>query len=224
MPKKKFPFGEKNLQDLLLLGANDEFKADMKILDKQYNLFSNDGEISGKESLELLQDPKNMEFLKDFLGLMKKFNLSKVFSLLIASIVQNGNFAELAKGGKSNLSAEEIKDILRESSGVKLIDKSDDCYTLRVYRNTTTKDHLKASPEIKNTLGDKNERAKQSQNLERDLYINALKEQGLTAKEIVKKLREKDEFKNEIIGYEEVPKIIKRLKEKAHKNMPDKDS
>ena len=51
-----------------------------------------------------------------------------------------------------------------------------------------------------------------------------MKKQGLTAKKVVEKIRENEKFKNEIIGYEEVPKIIKRLKDKTPKNIPFKES
>ena len=71
---------------------------------------------------------------------------------------------------------------------------------------------------------DKTDRKKESRNLERDLRILSLKNQGSKAKEIVEKINLDPRFKDKKISYEEVSKIKIRLKAKAKKNIPNKKS
>jgi len=224
MPKNKFPFGEKNVRDLYLLGANDEYKEDIKKLYKKYSISSECEEISGKESLEILEDPKSMEFFKETIELMQKYNISNTFGLLIALLSKKGYLAKVAKGKKINVDVEEITNFLLSSSGIKMTDKGKAYFSLNIYSDTTIKDIQKQWPMIKSMLGKKKRRSKQSKNLKRDLEILRLKNAGKKANEISKIINNDFRFSKQKITYQEVSRIIKRLKEKARKNMPDKDS
>jgi hypothetical protein len=224
MAKKKFLFGEKNAQDLLLLAGNKEFKPAINNLHKKFGLSSFDGEIDGKEQLEFMQDPKVIEFFKDSQEFIDKFNLSNIFSILIATLVKRGHFARIIKGEKVDLSVDEIMDILRESLGVKITDKGKNYTTITINSDTTIEDIRKCWPEIQKSLGKKSGRKKRSNNLERNLYIKALKDKGLKPRDIVEKVRKSKKFRGEIVGYEEVPKIANAVEAKAAKNVPDKES
>jgi hypothetical protein len=71
---------------------------------------------------------------------------------------------------------------------------------------------------------DKTDKKKSSKNLERDLRVLSLRNQGLKAKEIVEKINLDSKFKDNPITYQEVSRTIARLKAKAKNNIPNKKS
>jgi hypothetical protein len=225
MKKKEYPFGEKIVRDLLLLGANDEYEADMKRLLKKYNPPSDKNQtIDGKEELEFLKSPKSREMTKEYLEIMDKYGLAALFDFLINYLFEKGHIANIIQGKNIKFDSQELVNNLLLNSGIKVEDKKEEYITLNVYSDTTIKDMQKNWPKIKELLNKKVGRKKESKNLKRNLKILSLKNQGLKAKEIVEKINSNPEFKNQKISYQEVSRTIIRLKTKARKNMPHKDS
>lgn len=223
-PKEKYPFGQKVLQDLLLLAANDEYKADMEKLQKKYSLPSIDDQtLDGKEELEFLKSPKLIEMIKDYLDLMDKYRMSYIFYYLMSFILDNGHLVKALQGEKVNIDTKEIASQLLLSSGIQII-KNNQGVTLNLLPGVTIKDVQKIWPEISSYLNKNTTRKKGSDNLERDLEILKLKNKGLKAREITSKINSDPRFKDKKISYQEIYRIIKKLKSKAKKNMPHKDS
>ena len=99
---------------------------------------------------------------------------------------------------------------------------------LKNYPDTTLKDIQDNWPNIKyhrdKILGRKLERKARIKNLERDLEILRLKREGNKASDITKIINNDERFKKQKISYQDVPKLIKRLKEEARKNLPRKET
>ena len=68
----------------------------------------------------------------------------------------------------------------------------------------------------------RDERFMKGKNIVRDLEIYNLKKQGRTGKEIKEIINTDERFKDEKISYQDVSKIIKRLKERSEKVAPYK--
>lgn len=225
MQKKKYPFGKKIVQDLLLLAANDEYKAEMKRLSKKYNLPSSENQIiDGKEELNFVKSPQCREMTKEYLEIMDRYGLAALFDFLINYLFENGHLAKAIQGEDINVDSNEIVSNLLLSSGIKVVDEKKEYVTLNIYADTTIKDIQKFWPKIKKMLSKGNDRKKESNNLERDLKILSLKNKGLKAKEITEKINSDPRFSNQKVTYQEISRIGKRLKAKAQKNMPHKDS
>ena len=225
MKKNNYPFGKKLISDLLLLVANDKFKADMKKLSRKYKPPHPDENqyIDGKEEMEFLKNLDLIEMTREYSEVMNKYN-PELFDYLIKYLFEKGYMAKIFQGEKIKINPDELTDHLSSESGIKLIDKKRKYLTLNVYADTTIKDIQKNWPEIKKVFKKENSRKKVSDNLKRDLRVLSLKNKGLKAKEITLKINTDPKFKNKKITYQEVSRIVKRLKEKAQKNMPHKDS
>jgi hypothetical protein len=225
MKKNNYSFGEKLISDLLLLVANDKFKADMKKLSRKYKPPSPDENqyIDGKEEMEFLKSLDLIEMTREYSDVINKYN-PELFDYLIKYLFEKGYMAKIIQGEKIKIDPDELTDHLSSESGIKLIDKKRKYLTLNVYADTTIKDIQKNWTEIKKVFKKENSRKKVSDNLKRDLRVLSLKNKGLKAKEITLKINTDPKFKNKKITYQEVSRIIKRLKEKAQKNMPHKDS
>ncbi|MDD3487675.1 MAG: hypothetical protein PHF35_04880 [Candidatus Moranbacteria bacterium] len=216
----KYPFGEKNLQALYLLWANDRFKTDFKNLCRKYNFPSDDESIDGKEMLEFLKDPKSMEFFKEVVELIYKYNLSQVFGILIAFLIDKGHLAETAKGEKVNIDLEEMTKFFLASSGIKISSESEEYFDLRINKKATSKD----IQSYWSTLGKKSGRIKQSKNEERDYEVLRLRIAGKKYREIADEINNDPRFaKKKKLNYQDISVIIKRLKDKA-KSISHKDS
>ncbi|MDX9913887.1 MAG: hypothetical protein RBS77_04875 [Candidatus Moranbacteria bacterium] len=225
MQKNQYPFGEKIVRTLLLLGANDKYKAEMKRLSKTYNPPSSENQIiNGKEELEFLKSPQCREMTKEYLKIMDKYGLAALFDFLINYLFEKGHLAKAIQGKNIKVDARELVSDLLLSSGIKVVDKKKEYVTLNIYADTTIKDIQKNWPEIKKALNKGNDRKKGSTKLERNLKVLSLKNKGLKAKKIADEINSDPEFSNQKITYQEVSRIVKRLKTKAQKNMPRKDS
>lgn len=224
MAKKKHPFGEKIVRDLYLLRANDEYKAEMKKIDKKYNPPADEDVLDGKKELEFLQNPGYVEFIKESLGVISKFNQEIIIGHLVSFLVDKGHFAEIAKGGSVKMDLEEMKEYLLSKSGIKTTGKIKGYTMLAIPTDATEKEVQKYWSEHKKLRGEKITRNKQSKNEERDYEILRLQIAGKKYREIAKEINDDPRFaKKKSINSEDVSVIIKRLKDKA-KSITDKDS
>jgi hypothetical protein len=224
MPKKKYPFGEKVVRNLYLTRANDEYKADLKKIDKKYNPPADEDVIDGKKELEFLQDPKYMEYITESLGVINKHKKEVVFGQLVSYLAEKGHLAEIAKGGKVKMDLEEMNEYLLSRSGVKITEKIKGYTTLTIPSDATEKEVKEYWAEHKKMQGAKITRNKQSQNEERDYEVLRLQIAGEKYKDIAYAINHDPRFANmKRIDPENVSVIIKRLKDKA-KSITDKDS
>lgn len=225
MPKKKHLFGKKVVNDLLLLGANEAYKTDIKRLSKKYNPPDEDDlSVDGKKELEFLQSPKSREMTKEYLEMMDKYGMTELFDFLMQYIIEKKHIVDIMQGKNIELDPNDAVEYLLSNSGIKVVEKKKEYLTLNIYSDTALKDIQQQWPEIKELLNKKAGRKKESKNLKRDLKILSLKNEGLRAMEIKNKINSDPDFGDQKITYQEVSRIIKRLKVKAQKNMPHKNS
>ena len=84
IPKKKYPFGKKVVDELLLLGANDDFKLAMDNFSKKYNPPADDDSgIDGKKEIEFMQNSRIFYMIKECMGIMEKYRLTKLFDYMM---------------------------------------------------------------------------------------------------------------------------------------------
>lgn len=107
---------------------------------------------------------------------------------------------------------------------MEIVEEKQEYVTLNIRKNATSKDIQKVWSGIRKKLNGDRKRKKESGNMKRDLKILQLKEQGLKAKEIVALINSDENFAQHKIPYQEISRIVKRLKTKSKKNMPHKDS
>jgi len=210
---KEFTFAERIRQDLLLLMVNDEFLDDFEAMSKKYNLPIMENEVD-EEGYPLIMD--NKEFHNDGNELMKKYNLPESHGFMLDSFLISGNLNFVMDTGMWHLNPWVVSQ------------NTDSCITLKIYPETTLKDIQnnwerikKAKNKILNRGIIKTIRIK---NIERDLEIFNLKRQGKKATEIARIINSDKRFTKGIIAFQDVSRIIKRLKELSEKNMPRKKS
>jgi hypothetical protein len=225
IPKKKYPFGKKVVDELLLLGANDDFKAELDNFSKKYNPPADDDSgIDGKKEVEFMQNSRIFYMIKECMEIMEKYRLTKLFDYMMWYLLENKQLAQLLQGEKVKFDSDAMIKHLVESSGIKIVEKNNDYVTINIHADTTIKDIQQYWPEIKKSLNTKTGRKKVSKNTERNLRMLSLSNQGSTATEIVKIINLDPKFKNNPITYQEVSRTISRLKEKAKTNIPNKES
>ncbi|MDD5396946.1 MAG: hypothetical protein PHW24_02690 [Candidatus Moranbacteria bacterium] len=239
---KDFPIEEKIYQQLLALQANDEFMSDVLAIRKKCYEPVEVFEIAEGE-FETLLYYDTPEYKKEVTDLMKKFNLSHIFYFQLDIFIHGNSLVPMHKLRESffkHLIPRLIPEI-QEPEFVQSEDtgeyeaiypdnwNAEQFVAIEIFPETTREDVInnwetiaKERDRLYGIKGKRMERFMRSEKLERDLYIYELKKQGLSAKDVVKNLTKDERFKNEIIGYEDVPKIIKRLKERANLNIPDK--
>lgn len=228
----------------MLLQANDEFMADILALRKKREetlaevIETDDGE-------EVIVSYDSTDAYKNELkNLMKKYGLSHIAYFHLEHFISIGNVIDIhnyKNGNFFNHLAPRLIPKIEEPAVVQSEITGEDellfpdnwneeqFVAIEIFPETTINDFIRnwedIAKERDRLYGIKNkgvERFMRSKNIERDLFIFQLKKQGMTAKNIVKELAKSEKFKGEIIGYEEVPKIIKRLKERAKRNIPHK--
>ncbi len=105
---------------------------------------------------------------------------------------------------------------------------TENCVILKIYPDTTLKDIQEKWPQIKlskdRLLNREINKKVKIKNLERDLEIFKLKKQGKSLLDITKFINNDTKFNKVILGYEDIPKIIERLKEMSKRNMARKES
>jgi hypothetical protein len=223
MVKRKHSFGKKLVSELYSLRANDEYKAEMKKLEKKYNPPSDCEIIDGKEEIEFMKNPKFIEYMKESLGVIEKHNKELVIGNLVSYLADKGHLVEIMKGGKVAIDLEEMKDYLLSRSGIKITDKNKTYTTITIPLDATAKEVQRYWSENRRLQGMERKRRKESKNEERDYEILRLKFAGKKAREIRDIINADPRFANKKIAYQDVSVIIKRLKDKA-KSITHKDS
>lgn len=234
---KYYSVQEKIYRRLLLLRANDEFMKDVSAIREKIkefgvkNDFSDDGE-------EIEVDYSMMpEFYEDIEKLRRKFNLSGIYDMPLQYYVQ-GFKGELYT---SDLPMHPVPQLIPEFDWLPVVvNETGDEEIVRarlfpeqgwedrehvmveLFPETTLKDFVnnwdrisKKRDELFGVMSEKSKRTDRSENLERDLYIYRLKKQGKKCMEISRMIG---------ISYQDVSKVIKRLKERAKRNMPNKET
>lgn len=212
---KNFTFGDKLIQDISLLRANEEFLADIERIQNKYDLPIPPGE-DFRDSDTLLDVEKSSEYSKDIDELREKYNLFPIHDIFLQIFIQNG---------KIDSDPEEIVERVYLNPYFQIIDDNKKCVNLKIYPGTTIKDIQKNWPRIKYALDEilkSDKRRNKSKNIERDFEILRLKKSGKKYSEIASEINKK--FKDQQINYWDVSKIIKRLKDKTPKNIPPKES
>jgi hypothetical protein len=206
--QKYFTFAEKLLQDINLLRIDDDFLADVEKLRDKYKLPVPDEEKIDMQPPEIYLN--SLVFHEDIEELIIKYKLSAMHFPLLSIFVQEGHF---------NFDLDEALHFIYLNPFIEIKDEIGGYVDLKIYPGTTLKDIRKNWWRIRNKLEvikkKSAERNIKSKNIERDLHIYELKKQGKTCTEISK-----------IIGvsYQDVSKIIKRLKERAKRNIPRKET
>jgi len=224
--KKETPtLGKKRINDLVLLSANDEYKADMSNLLRKYNLSSkNELLLDGKKELEFVQDPKSIEMVRDYIELMNKYGITWLYYMLMPYIVEKGYFSILASGEQMKFDINEATKYVISCSGINVVENEKEFVTVKIPKDATTKDVKEMWLKLKNDSGEKARSKKTSKNQKRDLEISRLRTKGLTGEEVAKKINTNPKYANQKITYQEVYRIDSRIKARAKKNMPNKES
>lgn len=212
MPKK-FTFEERLRQDILLLTVDDEFFSAVQKMREKYNLPVKEEDIENNGIPYVLEDK---DFLNDADELMKKYHLSESHAFVFSNFLLNGNVDFTLSTNFWHL-----------NPGFVSAD-TETCITLKIYPDTTLKDIQKNWSRIKiyrdDLLNRGCEKKVRIENLNRDLEILRLKRLGKNSVEIAHSIRKDTRFKKVSLGYEDIPKIIRRLKYMAKKNRTRKES
>jgi hypothetical protein len=208
---KKFTFAERIRQDLLLLTINENFLTDVQTLRNKHG-YPKDFK-SEDEWYEYSESPEYENLNRDEDELAKKYFIPESHLFEFERFVRNGNFSsEYSEMYRfMHLNPGCVVDSGRDEDGI----------FLKIYPDTTLDDIREKWPTIKyhrdKILNRKIERKVRIENLERDLEILRLKRAGKTGMEIRDMIKQDERFKDQGIEYEEVPKLITRLKEMGEK-------
>jgi hypothetical protein len=195
---------EKIIQTLELLLLDKNFEADINKIKNKHKLEKIIGEKDGISIIRLTP-----EFDKDVEKLIRKYNLSGIYLDFLKSFCCNINLSHTA--GIYILPAPDLE-----------IDKKQKCLLLKIYPETTIKDIQFMWPEIQEdlhkTIKCNTIKNRISNNLQRDIEIYKLKLSGMKQMEIKNIINEK--YLNSRIEYQEIPKIIARLKKATRDLIP----
>lgn len=245
MPQQ-FSIEEKAYRKLLELQASDEFMADVLALhEKSKKTLDVIEDEEGNFYHYRYKDSPDFE--KDLEKIRKKYGLSSVHQFRLKCFVLFGRLLDcqtLKDGG--HLQAKLIPEIegwpyttlecdeeghLEEITHYPENWDVDQVVAIELFPETTLNDIRdnwdrisKQRDRLYGIKGDGKERVMQSNNLERDLEIRKLRKEGKTANEILKIIKTDGRFKGAIPAYEEIPKIVKRLEERANRNIPRKET
>jgi hypothetical protein len=239
---EQFLLKEKIYQQLLLLQADDEFmrlvlELRKKIKDSEEVFEDDDGDV------HFISYDGTPEYKKDVRKIREQYKLSNVYQNWLEIYINSDVLVELHRlESFSHIRPRFIPKIedpifyTSEDTGEEEVHfpdnwGADQFVALELFPETTLKDIIKnwdvIAKERDLLYGIKNrkvERSMRSENLERDLEILKLKKQGKTGKQIANIINSNDRFKGSVISYEEVPKIIKRLKERLKRIIPNKET
>lgn len=237
---REFSIEEKIYNKILLLQANDEFMADVLAIRKKCADVLDQEEIDGHTILYSYED--TAEYDEEVKGLLKKYNLSNLFQLHLKHYIPNGSLMIL-HGYKFNILGHPIPVLVPEAkpelvvleNGEEFMDipdiRDEQRVVIEIFPETTLKDFVnnwdkiaEKRDELYGINSKKTERFMKSKNVERDLLIYELRKQGKTGKDITAIINGEERFKNERIAYQDVSKIVKRLKEKAKRITPRKET
>lgn len=210
---KTFTFAERIRQDILLLSTDKDFSADVKDIQKKYNIPKSNEDVDFK-GFPIIYNDK--EFKKDRDNMMKKYNLPESHEFALTMLLLHGDI---------NIDDDFSESFWHLNPSMVSAEK-ENCITLKIYPDTSLKDiqrnwsRIKKAKDrlLKHPIGRKNK----SKNLDRDILIYKLKKKGKKIKDITKIINKDERFDKQLVAYEEIPKIIKRLKEKAKTIIPTK--
>jgi len=219
---KEFTIEEKIYNKLLLLHANDNFMADVSALEEKCAKLTKIKKV-GKSEI-LIQYQNSSEYNEEITNLRKKYKLSSIYHQHLKSFVPHGGLP-IIHGSTFNFLGHPIPKILS-----KLKNKSKELrVVIEIFPETTLNDFVnnwdkisKKRDELFGIKKDKEERFARNKNLERDIRICYLEKEGKTCMEITKEINETEEFKNNKTSYQDISKIIKRIKDKANNLTPTK--
>jgi len=232
----KFPPKDKVYQELLLLTTNDEFMEDVNKLRRKCE----------KES-EYFLDENNEEFFADYSQtddyqrdvekLRDKYKLSRLYQFPLYMFCDGKGEMPDLRNLKSLWETDKLELIytlkdpsiltdwaeIDPSFPLKAIESQLESHVvLKIYPETTKKDLIEAwskiSKERDRLFGIESIRNSKRANLARDLLIHKLKNKGKTCMEITKIINTDERFEEQKISYEEVSKIIQRLKKRAKRS------
>lgn len=212
----KFTFEQRIRQDILLMTVNDGFMTDVKILQDKYDL-----PLNPDDCQEYSEEPEfynSKGYKKDIFNLQNKYIIPEShYPVLEYYVLHNNlNFKGSIFDNFWHLNPD------AQTAG------TENCVILKIYPDTTLKDIQEKWPQIKlfkdKLLNRQINKKVKIKNLERDLEIFKLKEQGKSLLDISKFINNDTKFNKVILGYEDIPKIIERLKEMSKRNMARKES
>jgi hypothetical protein len=214
MSGKSFTFQDRIKQDLMLLTTNEDFLADVQKLRSKYGYPMNFNHEY--EWLAYSESEEYKNFNRDENNLAKKYHIPESHLFEFGCYVESGNF-------DSNVS--QFYRLIYLNPHSQIISDNDherDSFSLKIYPDTTLEDIQNNWPRIKfhrdKILGVHAKRKKKIENLERDLEFLRLKREGKKAIEIRDVINKDERFSKQKIEYQEVPKLIKRLLDRAEKN------
>ncbi len=219
---KIFSVVEKIYQDLLLLSANDEFMKEVERLRSKCKKV-----IGETDDGFWISYDETSSYQKDVKKLRDKFNLSGQYHLSLDVFCSSKKKVPKLENVPRKLTAQkllcinpEILDIWAEYGGKisisDIYEMADEKVVLEICPETTSKDIAKAWSEIsknkKHLFGNQIKKKVKRKNIERDLWIWKLKKQGLSNRKIMEKVNHNKKYNQTIIDYNDVSKILKRLK------------
>ncbi len=229
----RFTSKDKVYQELLLLTANDEFMKDVNKLRKKCEKESEYFLDENKEKFFADYSQTN-NYQKDVEELRDKYKLSRLYQFPLYMFCDGkGEMPDLRslKGLWKTDKLERVYTLkdpgvlidwaeIDPSFPLKAIESQLESHVvLKIYPETTKKDFIEAWPKISKErdrlFGIESIRNSKRANLTRDLFIHKLKNKGKTCVEITKTINGDERFKKQKISYEEVSKIIQRLKKRA---------
>lgn len=212
----KFTFEQRIRQDILLLTVNEDFMLDVEVIKKKYNLpLNTDDYDEYSDGPEFL---KSDDYKNDFYNLRRKYIIPESHDLTLEFYLLHGHI---------NFDNGIFDSLWHLNPGAKT-NNNDNCIILKIYPDTTLKDIQENWPRIKKykdkILNREVEKKVKIKNLDRDLEILKLKKEGKSSSEIISIINKDIRFNKVILGYEDISKIIERLKLMSKRNMASKKS
>ena len=212
--KKKpyFTIEKRIRQDIeLLLGVDEEFIEDVKTIRRKHKI-----PLEGTDYEFPAVDMTDETFVADVQMIRGKYNLSEAYADLLHMFIKSENIGNTYNANSLwhlrpfQLYDEEAK-------------QDEKIVAIKLYPETTLKDIIDYWEDIeqhRNMLlelksGYENKRQTQRKNLKRDLYIFKLKKEGKKAIDITEIINKDERFMNQKISYQDVSKIVKRLKDEV---------
>ena len=199
-----FSFEEKIRQDILLFSIRDDFFGDIEKIQEKYNL-----PLKGDECEDEVFDFDWKNFDKDFYKITEKYRIPESHEIALQTYIRVGKLEKDVSIGS---------DLWHLNPDIETGDKKH-CVNLKLYPDTTLEDIQKNWPRIKKArdeiLNIPIKKKDQFKNLDRDIEILRLSKEGKTGKEIIDILKNKEEYDVGLLTYNEIPGIIKRIKDRS---------
>lgn len=213
--KPYFSIDQRIRQDLLiLLTVNDQFHDDIRSLREKVGI-----PIDGYGTEYTVTDRTNDDLVNGVHAIRVKYNLSEAYDDELHILLMSEQAAN----------TESINFLwhLRPFQVYNEDFPDEKLVAIKLYPETTLKDVIDYWPDIermRNILLElkpelENKRQRKRDNLERDLLIYSLKKEGKTAKDITKVINDDERFTGSKVSYQDVSKIVQRLKDEAEEIM-----